>query len=487
MKKVLTVAFVLLTVTLFAQEKIYTPTLVAPADSATTQKVNALLDWNPVSGAVYYEIQLDTNNGFSNPALLTSSYSAIGTSMLLFGQYYHWRVRAIDAAGDSSSWSSSRAFETIYRPTLSKPLDSARNVHVLSTMTINTMSGVSTYEWQFDSVNTFSSAWFKTDTFMSGKTFNTIRNLYGDQYFWRVRGMHDNDTSEWSLTYTFWTLDSVDLIDPDTGTVDFHPIDSLEFNSILGTTKYQLAFDTDTMFTAPFYQMADSSAIYITVSPNDTLAKVFADTLPYGTKFFWKVRLINPNDTSKWSNVFDLTTVGKVTMNTPADAAIDIPVTSSFDWDGIRGTDFYILEYDTVATFASATKVNVTGTSYTPASLLESQTDYYWRVRAANSTDTTSTWDEYSFTTYYGLSVEENSQIEWEIYPNPAYDYVNIILEGSSSASVEIINILGDVVLSRNSLRNGDNVITLSDLTPGMYMVRLYVDGDMSTTRLIKK
>jgi hypothetical protein len=196
---------------------------------------------------------------------------------------------------------------------------------------------------------------------------------------------------------------------------------------------------------------------------------------------------MNPNDTSKWSNIWNLTTVDKVTMNAPADASIDIPVTSSFDWDAIRGTDYYILEYDTAATFATAIKVNVTGTTYTPTTLLTPQTDYYWRVRAANAKDTTDVWDEFSFTTYFGLSVEENSQIEWDVYPNPAYDYVNISIEGSNSAYAEVINILGDVVINSNNMRNGNNIINLGELDPGMYMIRLYIDDEIATTRLIKK
>jgi hypothetical protein len=487
MKKVLSVVFVLFTISVFAQEKIYTPTTVAPVDSAISQNVNVMLDWNPVSGVAYYEIQIDTSNTFSNPVLYTATYSAYNTSVLLFGQYYHWRVRAIDAVGDSSNWSVSKAFETKYRPTLSTPADSATGIAVNPLMKTTLLSGVTTYEWEFDSVNTFSSAWYQTGSFITGSTFSTVHNLYGDRYFWRVRGIHVNDTSDWSTTFSFLTKDSVGLKYPLSGTVDFHPVDSMAFYSIFGTTKYQMAFDTDSLFPSPFYTYLDSSAYFVNPNNGDSLASTHADTLPYGSKLYWKVRLMNPNDTSKWSNIWNLTTVDKVTMNAPADASIDIPVTSSFDWDAIRGTDYYILEYDTAATFATAIKVNVTGTTYTPTTLLTPQTDYYWRVRAANAKDTTDVWDEFSFTTYFGLSVEENSQIEWDVYPNPAYDYVNISIEGSNSAYAEVINILGDVVINSNNMRNGNNIINLGELDPGMYMIRLYIDDEIATTRLIKK
>lgn len=487
MKKVLSVVFALLTVAVLAQDKVYAPTLISPADSAVNQNVNVLLDWNPVSGASYYEIMLDTSSSFSNPVLYTATYSAYVTSELLFGQYYFWKVRAIDAIGDSSNWSLPRAFETVYKPTLSTPADSSFSLPVNVTMKINLLSGVSTYQWEFDSVNTFNSSWYKTGIFTSGSTFETIHNGYGDRYFWRVRGIHSNDTSYWSDIFTFVTNDSVGLKYPANGTVDFHPIDSVTFKSIYGTTRYQVAFDTDSLFSNPIFTYSDSSVYFVDVNSGDALAYAHADTLPFGTKFFWKVRLINPSDTSKWSNVFYLTTIEKVTMTSPADNAVDVPVNSSFTWEAIRGTDFYILEYDTSATFATATKVNVSGTSYTPATVLLPQTDYYWRVRAANSRDTTSTYDEYHFKTYYGLSVEENLDIEWQVYPNPAHDYVNVIIDGCSSANVEIINILGDVVISQNNLRNGDNVIALSDLAAGMYMIRLYVDDKILTTRLFKK
>ena len=488
MKKVLSAVLVLFTLSVFAQEKIYTPTLVVPVDSATNQKVNVLLDWNPVSGADHYEIQIDTNAGFSNPTGFTSTYSAIGTNELLFGEFFNWRVRAIDASGDSSAWSASRVFETVYMPTLLSPEDSAMTQAVSPTMEITLLSGVTTYEWEFDSVSTFDSPWLKTDTFMNGYEFKTIRNLYGDRYFWRVRGIHSNDTSSWSDAFSFVTQDSIGLQYPISGTIDYHPVDSIVFYSVFGTTSYQIAFDIDSLFPSPIYQLLDSSAFYIKLSNHDTLAHSFIDTVDFGTKYFWKARLINPNDTSKWSNIFNFTTIEKVTLTSPADASIDVLVTSSFDWTAIRGSDFYILEYDTAASFSNPTKVDVSGaTTYTPSSNLLSQTNYYWRVRAANAKDTTDVYDEYTFKTYFGVGIDESAQAQWNIYPNPAYDFINVNIDGSSYATAEIINILGDVVINQKSLRNGNNVITLSELEPGIYMIRLLIDEEIITSRIVKK
>lgn len=486
MKKWLSVFFILATISLSAQEKIYAPALTAPADGAVNQVVNVLLDWNPVAGAVSYQVNLDTSSVFSNPQTAVATYSAWQASLLLFNTEYSWRVRAIAAPGDTSAWSAVRTFTVVSKPTLSKPSDNAITVPVSPSMSWLAMSGVVGYQAQFDSVNTFDSPFLKSQFFTGSYEMKTKDNYYGDQYFWRVRAINGLDTSNWSDIRTFFTRDSIALLSPSDGLTDVHPIDSIKFKSIFGTTGYQFAFDTDAGFSAPYYFNWDSTAIRI--FSGDTTARGAMDTIPFGMQY-WKVRLYNHVDTSKWSAVRSLTTVEKVAMLSPADNAVDVIVTSDFTWTAIRGTKFYILEYDTSATFSSPALVSmhVTSTSYDPPTNLLSQTNYYWRVLSVTETDTTSVWDEYTFKTYFGVGIEEAGNATWSVYPNPTNGVFYLTIDAASSARMEILNVLGDVVYSKNNLVNGSNMVSIENLNNGMYMLRLFIDDNTYTSRIIKK
>ena len=85
------------------------PTLTAPIDSPTTQVTDAVLDWEPVPGAVKYEVQVDTNDQFVDPladkATVYSTWYAKPAT--LDNDQYWWRVRAIDVNGNASPWASS--------------------------------------------------------------------------------------------------------------------------------------------------------------------------------------------------------------------------------------------------------------------------------------------------------------------------------------------------------------------------------------------
>ncbi len=483
MKRIFTLFFVLFAVSVFAQEKIYAPTLTSPANAAVNQIVNVTLDWGPVAGAVKYQVHLDTSASFTNPQVVIAPYSAWQSALLLFGETYNWRVRAIDAADDTSAWSATWTFTVVSKPTLDTPSDSASKEPVITALKWLTMSGVASYQAQFDSVNTFNSGFLKEDE-MTTTNWSTTNNWYGDMYYWRVRGINGTDTSDWSLIRCLTTKDSIGLKFPADGATNVHPTDTLKIYSIYGTTGYQFAFDTDPAFSAPLYFDWDSSALVII--PGDTSAKGPMDTIPFGT-FYYKVRLYNNVDTSKWSNVRSLSTVDKVTLSAPADDATNVVVTTNFSWTEIRGTKYYVLEYDTSAAFTAPTKVNVTGLSYDPPTNLLSQTDYYWRVRAVTERDTTPVWDEYHFKTYFGVGIDENSAVSYSVYPNPTSGIFNVTIESASSARLEILNVLGDVVLSQDNLVNGVNTISMSSLNNGVYMLRLYIDGNMSTSRIIKK
>lgn len=88
------------------------PLLVSPTDGAVNLDQPVLFDWQDVSSAIQYEIQVDDTTSFDSPDVdVTTSASQYGTSGLGHGLWYYWRARARNDGG-WSDWSSVRTFAT---------------------------------------------------------------------------------------------------------------------------------------------------------------------------------------------------------------------------------------------------------------------------------------------------------------------------------------------------------------------------------------
>jgi hypothetical protein len=88
------------------------PSLVAPATQATNVPQPALLDWNDVSGATSYEVQVDNSSTMAAPFIANPTV-AVSQATLAAGlpaQPLWWRVRARNAAGVFGPFSSTRSF-----------------------------------------------------------------------------------------------------------------------------------------------------------------------------------------------------------------------------------------------------------------------------------------------------------------------------------------------------------------------------------------
>ena len=71
------------------------------------------LDWTDVTDAtaVYYQLQVDDNADFSSPVVNKTKVTLSSTTLpVLADGVYYWRVRAVDAAGNASAWTSGWSF-----------------------------------------------------------------------------------------------------------------------------------------------------------------------------------------------------------------------------------------------------------------------------------------------------------------------------------------------------------------------------------------
>ena len=72
-------------------------------------------------------------------------------------------------------------------------------------------------------------------------------------------------------------------------------------------------------------------------------------------------------------------------------------------------------------------------------------------------------------------NVEENLII----YPNPTSDKINI----NKNVDINVYNYIGDIVISKTNI----NVLDVTRLTPGIYMLQINYKNKSITKQLIKK
>ena len=80
--------------------------------------------------------------------------------------------------------------------------------------------------------------------------------------------------------------------------------------------------------------------------------------------------------------------------------------------------------------------------------------------------------------------VEENEMSNINVYPNPATNVINVSAQGFEQ--YQLVNMLGQTVIS-NNLVNGNAQINVSELSNGVYFVRLINGSEVETVKVIKK
>lgn len=72
------------------------------------------------------------------------------------------------------------------------------------------------------------------------------------------------------------------------------------------------------------------------------------------------------------------------------------------------------------------------------------------------------------------------------IYPNPSDGIINIDIENSNNAIMEIYDVNGMLLYSRQ-LKSKSEKTDISDLPKGVYMVKVKQDNSVDVRRVVKK
>ncbi len=417
----------------------------SPSDGAVNTGTSLTMYVNLVSGTENVDYQLDTSAGFNSPGLLeythTSSYSGKTVSDLFYGQTYYWRVRGRNA-NDTSAWTSARSFTTnAYGANQTSPSSGATGRPVNLTLYLSLITGSENADYQLDTTAGFNSPLLTEKTHSNSYSSQSFTGLrYGQEYFWRVRGRNDNDTSLWSSVWTFTTgyelVNAPVLTAPHNDSINVPYVSfNIIWNTLADVTNYQYQISTNSGFTG------------IIRSGNTSLTFRNITALTPATTYYWRVRGENVNGYSPWSEVWTFTTesaeLTAPVQVSPSDGAVSQPVDIVLNWNEVFGANTYTVMIAGDAGFTLGSSSFVTSdTEYAVNGLSENFT-YYWKVQAGDGT-VQSPWSEvWSFTTQ---GAELTAPIQVSPSDGAVSQPVDIVLDWNevSGANTYTVMIAGD-------------------------------------------
>lgn len=483
------------------------PVLTGPLINSTGNPINVRLTWYPSLGGTVtgYDCEIDIDSNFSNPVSLQTYGASAVTSELNYNTQYFWRARGKNSTS-TSPWSGSR-FTTFFNQfTGMAPASPDRNPDVI--LTWDTVSGSDSYtvEISKDSMMTAPNVIIVPQPQPSladgGKARYNLNGLeFGTAYYWRIRTEHSQDISGWSNVVSFSVQSSVAAISPSDNAVGVAARERLTCVNTNGILEYQFEISNDSNFNPNSTYFHTYVVYQKDFPPNAGGTKpsisVFADYMSFGTEYFWRIRGVNVNSVSQWSDARSFTTIDAVSLTAPPNNATSVsPVETVFRWVRVVGCDSYIMELDTMANFSTAksyTTLGDTGISVT-LNLSDGSKEYFWRVRAEHFRDSSNWSQVFSFTTKsVGIS-ENNGGFELEVYPNPADDVINLNLKSAlkieGNLNIEIYSILGKLLDRVNYGRLSDEKavsFNVSNLESGVYMLVVDFNGTRKTHRLSVK
>ena len=289
------------------------PVLSSPSNNATGVSVNPTLSWNASGGAETYTLQVSKNSNMSSPVVNQSGIT--GTSYqvngLENGTQYYWRVRAVNAGGESE-WSETWNFTTTVSPpstpVLSSPENNATGVPVNPTLTWNSASGADTYTLQVSKNSNMSSP-VVNQSGITGTSFQVSGLENGTQYFWRVRAVNTAGESGWSTVWNFTTVVVAPpvpvLVSPSNEATGISVNPTLNWEESDGAESYTVQVSKRANMSQPVVNQSDVTGISYGLT-----------NLDYNTRYYWRVRAVNSAGESSWSDTWNFTTqVELMTMN----------------------------------------------------------------------------------------------------------------------------------------------------------------------------
>jgi hypothetical protein len=194
------------------------PLLLVPVNTATGVAINnVLFDWNSVSGATSYRIQISTSSNFGttfvNTTVANSQYTHTSPNFA-YNTLYYWRVYATNAGGNSlwsQVWSFTTIEATLSPPTLVSPPNNSVNISLTPTLSWTEVTGATGYQLQVSTSSSFSS--FVLNITVTGTSYTIPSGILQGYtvYYWRVASRNAGGQGSFTASWNFRTVQTFNL------------------------------------------------------------------------------------------------------------------------------------------------------------------------------------------------------------------------------------------------------------------------------------
>jgi hypothetical protein len=360
-------------------DQVTLPSLMLPANGASTCDATPTFEWSALSGAPSYRLQVDDDPAFGSTAInvLVTSYGYTPGAALPAG-FYYWRLRG-ESAACQGRWSAVRSLTiqtTAAAPTLYYPSSGGEICGSSPYFSWHGVSGATLYQIQVDNNSNFGSPEINQTTTNASYTHGSALAL--GTYYWRVRAQNSCDWGGWSSTRSFVssavTPSPPSLVSPGYGEDTCDRTPTLVWSAVPGAESYHLQVDDDADFLSP---EADYGIYGTEYTPSSALAL---------DRHYWRVQSYNSCGYGSWSQTgrVDVVDVPPVpTLVVPADDSDQCNTNLGFQWSSQWATS-YRLRVDNNPNFGSPEVAVTTSVPHYEVSKALTPSTYYWRVWASN-------------------------------------------------------------------------------------------------------
>jgi hypothetical protein len=436
------------------------PNLVSPSGVINTDRPT--FDWDAVTNATGYGLQVSKNSGFT---LLAGTYSITSGSTTEYtptadlpGDTDLWWRAQTKGSNGPSDWSSAVSFHTANPPSV-PVLVSPTNNALTTDYTPYLDWGKSTVPagTTFNSYNLHIStdpAFATTDIDVSIAdvdehyyTIPDLNTLYPDtKYYWRVMAFETTgDNSAWSLVRTFRTaLPPPGGLSPCGGDLTRNRPD-FDWGDVTNASGYNLQVSRNPAFTLLALNATITGGTHSYYTPT-------AD-LPANINVWWRVRANGtPNGPGAWSASCGLDTANPPSIPTlvsPANNALLTDYTPLLDWNIVTvpaGTSFqgYCQQVADTSDFSSLVYNGCNGGDINAHQYeiptLTANTKYWWRVKSYNTDGEYSSWSlvRYFRTTLTPPTLSSPGNGSSTSDTTPTFDWGDVTETGASGYTIQV-------------------------------------------------
>ncbi|MCF8369362.1 MAG: T9SS type A sorting domain-containing protein [Bacteroidales bacterium] len=303
---------------------------------------------------------------------------------------------------------------------------------------------------------------------------------FGTKYFWRIRGIHNADTSKWSSVKYFTTIANVTNVGPANNSTNQMTDLTVEWENISGVFEYIIELCDDPNFSTPCLFYSDENSF----TPQGLL---------FNNTYYWHVKAAHTQDTSDFSAVWSFETLNNIDLVSPENGSFTPEIFPTLEWMELSGVGGVEVNYDMDENFTEPVVAHLEGPKNTykvPFALQDGMT-YFWKIRAYDSGDTTNWSDTWNFTIGEDtLGINQLNQHNVKLFPNPSNGVLHIEVGGKVQGNVlfTLSNLLGEIILTEEyDFRPGINqrTIKLDELQNGLYIVQFKSGKTVYTQKVI--